>query len=176
MKYLPYGCYVDESTSKDLISGINNKIADAMPKTIQILDLWRKKEFAHVSDEYDRSTEEACKSDSLYKFLLNLAHQMADEISKHHAVVLKQDDRTVDDIADEIVEDIGLNFPIHTKKTADSNTSEFLKYTNAKKNIDLRYYEIKTMLSACDTYEQEMAVLKSYGVIDDNGKLNASTI
>jgi O-antigen/teichoic acid export membrane protein len=42
--------------------------------------------------------------------------------------------------------------------------------------IAVLYDEIKTMLSACDTYEQQMSVLKSYGVIDDNGKLNVPTI
>lgn len=46
------------------------------------------------------------------------------------------------------------------------------KMMDKKKDLNCFVEEIAAMLSACDTYEQEMGVLRTYGVVDGDGRLN----
>ena len=144
-------------------------------KTIKILDLWKLKRFEQVSDTYEETTEELYNNDFLYKSLLEIVEQMVDKITQEYPDVLKENKTNKEDMSLAILEQIG-KLPIYSKNTRKKADEAYQVYTKERRQTAVLYDEIKTMLSACDTYEQEMSVLKSYGVIDDNGKLNASTI
>lgn len=45
-------------------------------------------------------------------------------------------------------------------------------YRIQREKLSSLEYEIKAQLDICETYEQKMNVLKAYGVIDEQGKLN----
>jgi hypothetical protein len=46
------------------------------------------------------------------------------------------------------------------------------EYRVQREKLSSLEYEIKAQLDICETYEQKMNVLKAYGVVDEQGKLN----
>ena len=156
---------------------VNQKLSIAVePKTVKILNLWKHKQLEYWSDKYQEVEDNLYKEDPLYKRLYDLALQMAKEIATADSSVVEKQYKTFDEVATVILGSIGENFSLHTKETLDKLNAELKEYVVAKDKVNSSDYEIKTMLSACDTYEQEMAVLKDYGVVDENGKLNVPTV
>jgi hypothetical protein len=45
-------------------------------------------------------------------------------------------------------------------------------YSNQRRDIEKEIEEIKAQLSICETYEQKQNVLKLYGIINSDGKIN----
>lgn len=161
---------------KDTSLTISQTISATEPKTVKILDLWKQKQLLYWSDKYQEVEDNLYKEDPLYKSLYDLALQIAKEIATADSSVVEKQYKTFDEVATVILGSIGENFSLRTKDTLDKLDAELKEYVVAKDNVNSSYYEIKTMLSACDTYEQEMAVLKNYGVVDENGKLNVPTV
>lgn len=161
----------------DTSTVVNPKISIAVePKTVKILDLWKQKQLSYWSDKYQEVEDNLYKEDPLYKSLYDLALQMATEIATADSSVIEKQYKTFDTVATVILGSIGENFSLRTKETLDKLDAELKEYVVAKDNVNSFYYEIKAMLSACDTYEQEMAVLKNYGVVGENGKLNVPIV
>ena len=157
------------------LTSSGSSTTDATPKTIKILDLWKLKRFEQVSDTYEETTEELYNNDFLYKSLLEIVEQMVDKITQEYPDVLKENKTNKEDMSLAILEQIG-KLPIYSKNTRKKADEAYQVYTKERRQTAVLYDEIKTMLSACDTYEQEMSVLKSYGVVDNSGKLNVSTV
>lgn len=97
--------------------------------------------------------------------IINLIPETAETTKKDRETYVKR-----------IMDCLPMEIPTVTSETNDKiKTAKETCMTTIKQNNE-EFYEIKTMLSACDTYEQEIVVLKNYGVVDENGKLNVSTV
>ena len=161
---------------KDTSLAISQTISATEPKTVKILDLWKQKQLECLSDKYREVEDNLHQEDPLYKSLYDLALQMATEIAKTDSSVIEKQYKTFDAVATVILGSIGENFSLHTKDTMDKLDTGLKEYVAIKEKLNSDFHEIKVMLSACDTYEQEMEVLKNYGVVDKNGKLNMPTV
>lgn len=145
-------------------------------KTMKILELWRNKQVSYIRQQYQEFENNLYKDDSLYKKVYDLALQIATEIAKDDSSVLEKRYKTLDEVATVILGYVGKEFCLHTKDTMDKLDTGTKEYIATKERLHSDFHEIKAMLSACDTYEQEMEMLKNYGVVRTNGKLNVPTV
>ena len=146
------------------------------PKTVKILDLWESKIndtlisardslISRLKEKDVLNQRRASLANDMIENIINLIPETAEITKKHREAYIKR-----------IMDCYPKELPMFTSETTDKITSEE-EICNAmiKENFE-KCVEIRTMLSACDTYEQEMAVLKNYGVVDSDGKLNVPTI
>lgn len=138
-------------------AGDDNKIkGEKQMKTEKFINLWKSKKRARVLDHANQRTEIVLSTDSLYS-----------------------DIKTRVTAIDEILQSQGydllsprVNFNSYTCNVTDGEIDKIQKeYIQLLKSIDDEYTEICAMLSACDTYEQEMQVLIAYGVVNKDGKM-----
>jgi len=122
-------------------------------RTLGILDLWRSNIYRKIQVKRLKERADIIKQDRHEQFL----SQKRNEIEQY-----LEDNKLRIDFS--IPEQL-------TDETAKALLKLSEKITKEQLALDDKYDEIKTMISACDTYEQEMDVLKAYGIVDENGVL-----
>lgn len=128
-------------------------------KSEKILGLWKKAGMEYVEEETAKEEGKLALADATYVQLL-----------KHVAEI------------DRIVSECGHNEDGRScvndcKRFVSNETKQKIRWARSKastkkSNLNGLVDEIAAMLSACDTYEQEMDVLRTYDVIDEDGRLN----
>ena len=140
------------------IFNTDTKGNDKNMKTEKIIDMWYEKSKIEITEKYTDLSEKLINDD------------------KNVALINK----SIDDLNTKLKEnDCSKTIPYPVLKVT-YLTPEFKmqlceindKESKVFKSLLEKYKEIKTMVSACETYEQEIEILKSYGVIDKDGKLN----
>ena len=135
----------------------NQKENDDMKeiKTQKIVDLYQNKRLHNVDLDFNTKEEEILNKDNLYSFISKKLKEVNTEILKNGY--------------DEIEICVGN----YTSNETDGELNKLSwERDKAKDDIKVSVFEIKAMLSACDTYEQEMEVLKNYKIIGEDGKLS----
>ena len=146
------------------------------PKTVKILDLWESKindtlistrdsVISRLKENDVLNQRRASLANDMIEIIINLIPETAEITKKHRKAYIKR-----------IMDCYPIELPTFTSETTDKITSEEEICEAMIKENSEKCVEIRTMLSACDTYEQEIVVLKNYGVVDENGKLNVSTV
>jgi len=129
-------------------------------KTKGIVDLCFKKRLIEVENEYYEKINKLVEADERVTKLMKSINEANETIK----------DLYIDDSYD-------LSIHIDKELYITPETKEQLKSVEEERDAKARKLgdsirEIKTMLLACDTYEQEMEVLKSYRVIGNDGRLS----
>ncbi len=124
-------------------------------RTKGIVDLWFRKEYNKISEEMEDVRKSILNDDNLYL-------SVKTKVDEINSIIVEQG-------YDEVLIDLDC----YTDNTTDKLLND-LDHANIVKidTLKNKKTEILAMLSACDTYEQEMEVLKTYGVVDESGKLS----
>lgn len=123
-------------------------------KSYGIINLWFERKIKRNQDNYDKSFNQILSEDEFCSQVRNLVNALNEILTRNG------------------YDKIAVNLQRYTDNKTDGKIV-FLEEELAKKNnaiYDL-YTEIKNILAACETYEQEMEVLKNYGIIGDDGKM-----
>jgi len=147
-----------ETEISETTKGFNSitKEIDTMKeiKTIKILDLYSNKMRKEHFNSFDKAEDEILNKDPLYSSIKDKVREINNLIIKHG------------------YDEIKLNLKQYTDETTDELLEHLAKESlDEQEALSDKIFEIKSMLSACDTYEQEMKVLETYGVVKD-GKLS----
>lgn len=125
-------------------------------KNQKVIDLYFKRRKEALNDEFDAIRENIKEVDSNYIFIKQLKDQFNEYIEKNE------------------IKDVNTNtFPVLSlTEESMAKCDEAFDDLNKKINElnDLKE-EIIALLSGCDTYEQEMVILKNYGIVTDNNKM-----
>lgn len=140
------------------IFNADTKGNDKKMKTEKIIDMWYKKSTDRINKEHKKLKEQLINND------------------KNIVLITK----TIDELNNKLKEnncDKEILYPGYRDLYLTSESEkQFQELQNEHGKTILKlistYKEIKTMVSACETYEQEIEILKSYGVLDKDGKLN----
>lgn len=119
-----------------------------------IIELFKKNGMDKLNQELKKEIDTCYKLDPFYS-------SISEKINEINTLLMEQG-----------YEKLDINVSHYTCNTTDGNITR-LNSECEQKSVDLKKYcnEVKTMCSACDTYEQEIEVLKNYKIVDDNGML-----
>lgn len=138
------------------ISGISKAVKKEKKnmKCEKILKLWRDEKIFQIRKDEQNEIEKAIKEDSLNIQI----REAADQLNKL--------------LLDNGFSQIQMKYEKYTEDYTNEKVEAISEKYSKKNNCLLgKYSEIQTMLSACDTYEQEMDVLKAYKVVNEDGTL-----
>lgn len=148
-----------ETCVSNILEKMNVNGENKNMKSEKILDLWKSNVHQSITDEF--VAEEAKLFDT---------DPVCSEVRRHITEI------------DEMLENCNLKhkklgnktdyegFICDTTKDMIGDAKE--KMERKKGALNKLAQEVAAMLSACDTYEQEMGVLRTYHVIDEDGRLN----
>jgi hypothetical protein len=125
-------------------------------KNQKVVDLYFKRKEEVLKNEFEAAKDAIVKADSNYAFIKQLKDQFDEYIEKN-----------------EIKDVIKNAFP-ELPLTEESETKCNEAYNDCTKRIDeLNHFkeEILAMLSGCETYEQEMEILRGYYIVTDDNRL-----
>lgn len=137
-----------------------NKQEERKMRTIGILDLWIENKSEGICEDEAIKIKSIKENDSLYILLLEKTKDINNLFPINESPFQNWIDCQWEDISDFI-----------SDETKDLIKKIKNDYSIKRYKINKLYIEIKTMLSACDTYEQGMEVLKNYGIVSENGIL-----
>jgi hypothetical protein len=125
-------------------------------KNQKVVDLYfsRKKEV--LLDEFNTTREAIKEIDNNYIFIKQLKDQFKEYIEKNE------------------IKDVNINnFPtLHLTEESKAKYDEvYNDYNNKLGELNNLKEEILALLSGCETYEQEITILKSYKIVTDDNKL-----
>lgn len=125
-------------------------------KNQKVVDLYfsRKKEV--LVDEFNTTREAIKEIDNNYIFIKQLKDQFKEYIEKNE------------------LKDVNINnFPtLHLTEESKAKYDEaYNDYNNKLGELNNLKEEILALLSGCETYEQEITILKSYKIVTDDNKL-----
>jgi hypothetical protein len=146
------GLYIKTIKSKDFEESEEKKMKEI--KNQKVVDLYFKRKEKALEDEFDTIREKVKEADRNYIFI----KQHNDQINEY----IK---------ANEIK---GVRINIELPLTEESVTKRDEAYNDYRKKIDKLNNlkdEVLALLSGCDTYEQEIAILRSYDIVTNNNKL-----
>lgn len=149
---------MDEMRNSDT-TNLNNKEKKDM-KSKAIVDLYFANLKAAVEEKTNKIVKELTEADSIVTAIQQKVNEIRNIISdnkenladKHASFEVSVDDLISEDTEAAIT------------KTYLENMEENIRLDTLKK-------EIMTMLTPCETYNDEMEILFAYGIIDDDGKL-----
>lgn len=126
-------------------------------KTKEILDLWYEKSMDNILACYAKKKSEIFENDVVNKRIKESINKLNEDLKEYGI-----------SITDTLLSTI---LGLTTKETAEEIRKNEQLCCEAKKKLITTVREIKTMASACETYEQEIKILETYDVIDSKGKL-----
>lgn len=130
-------------------------------KNQKVVDLYYDRKEKELKDAMNADIETARNNDLHQKFVTDLKKSF-DKYVKDHSLELKS----------EVNFDVSLPYTderIETvEKIREQGLDSIAKIYSEKK-------EVLAMLSGCETYEQEMAILRSYGIVGKDNKLVGQT-
>ena len=125
-------------------------------KNQKVVDLYFERRKEALNDEFDAIRENIQEVDSNYIFTKQLKDQFNEHIEKNE------------------IKDVNINiFPVlplteESKAKCDEAYNDYKKKLDDLNNIK---EEITALLSGCETYEQEMEILRSYNIVTVDNKL-----
>lgn len=133
-------------------------------------------DFATIKNKYEKEKKEM----KLLEIYFNeKIKQLEIEHDKKHDKIKTKDPiiKELDALAKKYKDVKGLSiFPNYEYQFSQEILEEMNKcdkdYRIQREKLSSLEHEIKAQLDICETYEQKMNVLKAYGVIDEQGKLN----
>lgn len=149
-----------EITKKE---GENNKM-----KTEKIVELWYNKTLEKTRAKNRETNENLFNSDKNL-ITINEKFKEAEDLIKKTMIENKIDG--IYDGKEVFSKVIYAHNLLVTKETTKSLEELSIKAEKDIKEIEDKYTEIKAILSACETCEQEFDILKAYGIIE-NGRLS----
>ena len=118
---------------------------------MNILDVYFENEQEKNDKNFEKMKEKTMRKDLVYKEVMDLKNKYKD------------------------VEGVEINISTRNYNPSDAVIKELHKLYNKRdaRDKELRELEkeIKAQIELCETYEQKQKILKTYGVIDDQGKL-----
>lgn len=125
-------------------------------KNQKVVDLYFERRKEALNDKFDAIRENVEEVDSNYIFIKQLKDQFNEHIEKNE------------------IKDVNINiFPVlplteESKAKCDEAYNDYKKKLDDLNNIK---EEITALLSGCETYEQEMEILRSYNIVTVDNKL-----
>ena len=135
-------------------------------KTQKIVDLYYQNKRTAALAARDKAIDEALEADKNVAMLVNHDKALGDMLESFK----------INDGADCSMFcanrlDTRIKKSVATAATREKIDKLYNSYDETVNSNEKERNEVMVLLGACDTYEQETAVLKSYGIIDENGKL-----
>ena len=128
-------------------------------KNQKAVDLYFDRKKKALGEDYKNSYNEISEQDEHYLFAFSIQEKFDDYIKNN------------DDLKNEKIK-VLLPPTEETKKKFEELR---LIYEENVKNLNKESEEILAMLSGCETYEQEMTILRSYGIVGEDNKLVGGT-
>ena len=146
---------------------VNNGIIDDIIKynnkgefKMELLNIYQQRKQIKISEEFENKRKELRKKDTLYTKLLKLKEEYENRLSDEHA--LRDDGYSI--------------FSLNNYKAPKALMEEFndleREEDSAYSELSKLVEEVKAQLSICETYEQKMNILKVYGILTEEGKIN----
>lgn len=115
---------------------------------MKILDIYKNRMTQKINEEYDKKIEEINEKDEI--------QQIVKEMEEQINIILENEGRTSVDIC----------CTKRTTKTLDAEENLFEEKTNQLRKLNNDIDEIKAMLELTNDYEEQIKILKNYGIID----------
>lgn len=147
------GCIYFRERNLELVKN-NEYRGERIMRTENILELFKKNGMEKLNQELKEEVDKWYKLDPFYSSV----NEKINEVNKL--------------LREQGYEELDVNVSSYTHNITDGNIA-MVNSECSEKSLYLKKYcnEVKTMCSACDTYEQEIEVLKNYKIIDENGML-----
>lgn len=159
--------YLDVIHQEDAQENNNliNECEGRKMRMIGILDLWKNRYNEQLIKNQNIEIQKAKEEDFLYKEL----RKKTDEINQMFPTGESPFQNWIDCQGDDVMNALDNE----TRLKLNSIRASYCAMDASNRQ---KYNEIKTMLSACDTYEQEIGVLKAYGILNESGILIKDTL
>ena len=131
------------SASFQFCDDLNEKGENKM----KLLEIYEDKQIEKIYSEYATKIEKVRATDPRYKEILDFKKKFEKD------VVVYDDQYPFNDVIVRKVNDLSKQ-----RETAMNNLSQTMR-------------EVRAQLELCETYEQKMAMLRSYNIVDENGVL-----
>lgn len=135
----------------------NKKEENEEMRTEEVVKLYYNRKRKALRDDLDESEKNIYENDANQKYAENLKDMIRNYIS----------DNEIDE--NSVSYYVTLPLSKESDETLDRVTSNIAE---RESKIREEEKEVKAMLSACDTYDAEIAVLKTYGIIGEDGKIS----
>lgn len=123
----------------------------------KVVDLYYERQFALLEENHKKEYELIKKEDKHYQFIESIQKQI-DNYVKENEEDLKG-------------ETLHVNCFSMTKESSKKIDDLESRYAEKKKELQAVKAEVLAMISGCETYEQEMEILKSYKIVDKNNRM-----
>lgn len=138
-------------------------------KNYNLFNLWKSDCEKELFFKMDKEILEIRKNSLHIMKILELSNQILDVLRSRGV------DKTDLSSYENIFKNVMSSCPV------DSNTNKLLneckeKYEKRKEKLESLFRKIEAALEGCETYEQEISVLKAYKVIDENGVLQYEVV
>ena len=157
---LEHKCYLRIDEPRTIVTGTTYNVGDfetfinkieEEKKEMELLDIYFNEKIKQLEIEHDKKYDKIKTKDPIVKEVYALAKKYKD------------------------VKGLSI-FPNYEYRFSKEILEEMNKCDNdyriQREKLSSIEHEIKAQLDICETYEQKMNVLKAYGVIDEQGKLN----
>ena len=135
------------------IDKINNIMEE---NNMELLDLWRERQFFKIENDYQLEKQKIIKEDEAQKIMQEMLNQINVVLDRNEENKFKLE---CDDLL--------------TKTTKQKINELEVNKDFSKDKIFDTYQEVKAMLSMTNDYQEQIKILKNYGIIDKKtNKLN----
>lgn len=125
---------------------------------MKILDIYEKRKQDKIQNDFDEEIEKINKENPFNKII--------DEAIKQIKELYKNEYNEEAEIS--------INYPnLKTAEDKNKENSAIKKYTEKLENLNKEIEEINARIQLTDTCEEVVEILKTYKVLDSNGKINA---
>ena len=155
-KDLSTSVWIEDTWLEDIHEQITNNTGreETIMKEIKnqkVVELYFKRKDEALEKERLKKYDESKEEDKHYKFIISIQEQINDYIAQN------------DDLKD--VHYDALAFLPLEKESSERIMQLNETYREKRKDLNEKKEEVLTMLSGCETYDQEMVVLNSYGIV-----------
>ena len=119
-------------------------------KEMELLEIYNENQERKLRLQFNKKVENVKKQDETYKELFKIANKFSN----------------VKGI------DICIDGYVFDKEIETKLEKLHKQYNEDRRRLMVLHDEINAQIQICETYEQKQAILKAYGVIDEQGKLN----
>ena len=145
-------------TPYETTNTITKQESDKKMRTEQIIDLWYERCSKNMDVHYTEKQKQIIDNDTINQKIKKTISELDEDLKEYEMT-----------ISDKLPISI-LNSM--TKESKLKIKEMHQEYEETVKDLVELKREIKVMVSACETYEQEIKVLKDYEIIDDIGQIS----
>ena len=147
------------------IEGIKITNKEENNKMEKVLNIWKNNQIEKSNKKHLSKISQLAKKDSLSISIDNALKVIRQTIAKDAKVS-----------EHEVVATLEFYMCGMEKRKYSQNTVDKIEASNELNckeisKINEKCYSIQLLLSACETYEQKLSIMKAYGILDDKGRL-----